>query len=94
MSEMNLIQSGFTYSACGPFTKNKERMKKFKETGHSRYISQNKLEKVCFQQDMAYGDFKGLIRITASDKILGHLILHLILLKIRNMMDINMDLLQ
>ena len=94
MSEMNLKQSGFTYSACGAFTKSKERMQKFKETGHSRYICQNKLEKVCFQQDMAYGDFKGLIRKTASDKILGHLILHLILLKIRNMMDIKVDLLQ
>ena len=94
MSEMNLKQSGFTYSACGAFTKSKERMQKFKETGHSRYICQNKLEKVCFQQGMAYGDFKGLIRKSASDKILGHLILHLILLKIRNMMDINVDLLQ
>ena len=58
MSEMNLIQSGFTYSPCRPFTKSKERMQKFKETEHSRYICQNKLEKVCFQQDMAYGDLK------------------------------------
>ena len=94
MSEMNLKQSGFMYIACGPFTKSKERMQKFKETGHSRYICQNKLEKKSFHQDMAYGDFKGLIRKTATDKILGHLILHLILLKIRNMMDINVDLLQ
>ena len=36
MSEMNLKQSGFTCSACGPFTKNKERVQKFKETGHAK----------------------------------------------------------
>ena len=43
MSEMHSRQRGFTYSACGPFTKNKERMQKFKETGDSRYIYQNEL---------------------------------------------------
>ena len=32
MREMHLRQPGFTYSACGPFTKNKERIQKFKET--------------------------------------------------------------
>ena len=48
MSEMHLRQPGFTYSACGPFTKNKEWMKKFKETGDSRYIDQNELDKACF----------------------------------------------
>ena len=31
MPEMHLRQRGFTYSACGPFTKNKERIQKFKE---------------------------------------------------------------
>ena len=39
MPEMHLKQPGFAYSACGPFTKNKERIKKFKETGDSRYLS-------------------------------------------------------
>ena len=48
MPEMHLRQPGFTYSACVPFTKNKERIQKFKETGDSRYIYQNKLDKVCF----------------------------------------------
>ena len=38
MPEMHLRQPGFTYSACGPFTKNKKRSKKSKETGYSRYI--------------------------------------------------------
>ena len=38
MPEMHLNQPGFTYSACGSFTKNKERVQKFKETGDSRYM--------------------------------------------------------
>ena len=57
MSEMHLRQLGFTYSACGPFTQNKERIQKFKQTGDSRYIYKNKLDKACFQHDITYGDF-------------------------------------
>ena len=53
-----------------PFTKIKERIQKFKETVDSRHIYQNKIDKACFQHDMAYGDFKDLARRTASDKIL------------------------
>ena len=48
MPQMHLKQPGFTYSACGPFTKNKERIQKFKETGHTSYIYKNKLDKACF----------------------------------------------
>ena len=70
MPEMHLKQPGFTYSACGPFTKNKERIQKFKETGDTSYIYKNELDKAYFQHDMAYGDFKDLKRRTASDKIL------------------------
>ena len=70
MSEMHLRQLGFTYSARKPFTKNKERIQNFKEMEDSRYIYQNKLDKACFQHDMAYGDFKYLTRRTASDKTL------------------------
>ena len=33
MLDMHLRQPGFTYSACRPFTNNKERIQKFKETG-------------------------------------------------------------
>ena len=65
---------------------------KFKETGDSGHVYQNELHKTCFQHYMAYGDFKDLIRRTASDKYC--MIKHLILLKIRNMMDMNVDLLQ
>ena len=68
MREMHLRQPGFTYSACGPYTKNKERIQKFKKTGASRYIYQNELDKACFQHGMAYGDFKDLTRRTTSDK--------------------------
>ena len=70
MLEMHLRQPGFTYSACVPFTRNKKRTKKFKETGDSRYISQNELDKTCSQHDMAHGDFKDLSRRTAADKVL------------------------
>ena len=70
MPEMHFRQPGFTYSVCGPFTKNKERIKKFKETGNTSYIYKNELDKACFQHDKAYRDFKDLKRRTASDKIL------------------------
>ena len=70
MPEMHLKQPGFTYSACGPFTKNKERIQKFKETGDTNYIYKNEQDKACFQQNMAYGDFKDLARRTTSDKSL------------------------
>ena len=60
MPEMHWRQPAFTYGACGPFTKNKERIKKFKETGDPEFIYQNELDKACFQHDMAYGDFKDL----------------------------------
>ena len=65
--EMHLRQPEFMYSACGPFTKNKEIILKFKETGDSRYIYQNKLDKAYFQHDMAYID---LLKRTTSDKAL------------------------
>ena len=72
MPEMYLKQPGFTCSTCGPFTKNKERIQKFKETGDTNYIYKNELDKACFQHDMAYGGFKDLARRTASDKVLRH----------------------
>ena len=66
MPEIDLRQPGFTYSACGQFTKNKERIQKFKETGDTSYIYKNELDKACFQHDKAYGDFKDLKRRTVS----------------------------
>ena len=67
---MHLRQPRFTYSASGSFTKNKERIQFFKETGDSRYIYQNELSKATFQHDMAYGDFKDLDRRTFADEVL------------------------
>ena len=67
MPEMHLRQ--FTYSACGSFTKNKERVRRFKETGDTKYIYRNELNKASFQHDMVYGDFKDLARRTPADKV-------------------------
>ena len=67
---MHLRQPGFMYSTCRPFTKNKERIQKFKEPGDSQYNYQNELDKACFQHVMAYKDFKDLSRRTASDRVL------------------------
>ena len=38
MPEMHLKQLGFTYSARGPFTRNKGRIKKFMQTGNTDFI--------------------------------------------------------
>ena len=54
MAEIHLRQPGFTYSVCGPFTKSKERIQKFKQNQDSRYIYKNELDKACFQRDMGY----------------------------------------
>ena len=70
MPEIHLKQPGFTYSACGPFTKNKEGIQKFKETGDTSYIYKNELDKACFQHYSTYGDFKDLVKRTLSDKVL------------------------
>ena len=58
MPQMHLRQTGFTYSACGPFTKNKERIEKFMQSGNTDFIYKNELDKVCFQHDIAYGNQK------------------------------------
>ena len=77
MPEMHLKQHAalgkpeLTYIACRPVTKNKQkkRIRKFKETGDTKYIYRNELDKACSQHDMAYGDSKDLARRTTSDKI-------------------------
>ena len=70
MPEMHLRQPVFTNNACGPFTKNKERIQKFKEMGDTNYVYKNELDKFCFQHDLAYGDFKDLAKRTITDKVL------------------------
>ena len=76
---MHLKQPGFTYGACWPFTKNKKRIQKFKETGDASYIYKNELDQSCFQHDMAF------------DKVLRNKAFTL--LKILNMISIKEDLL-
>ena len=69
--EMHLKQPGFAYSACGPFTRNKERIEKLMQTGNTDFIYRNELDKAFFQHDMAYGKSKDLTKRTQSDKVLG-----------------------
>ena len=64
MPELHLKQPGFTYSVCGPFTRNKERIEKFIQTGNTDYIYRNELNKACFQHDIAYAKSKGLVKRT------------------------------
>ena len=70
ITEMHLTQPGFTCGACGPFTKNNEKIIKVKETKDSRNVYKNKLDKACFQYAMAYGNFKDLNRGITADKVL------------------------
>ena len=58
MLEMHLRQPQFVYSACGPFTRHKERIKEFKRTGDTRLLYRNELDKACFKHDAAYAKYK------------------------------------
>ena len=86
---MHLKQPGFTYSACGPFTKNKERIEKFMQTGNTDFIYKNELDKACFQHDMAYEKTKVLAKWTQSN--IQDKIKHLKFQVIQNMMVIKED---
>ena len=70
MPEMHLKQPGLNYSACGPFTKNKERIEKFMQTGDKYVNYKNQLDKACFQHDMANGKTKGFVKRTQSGNVL------------------------
>ena len=70
MRDMHLKQPNFSYSARGPFTKNKERIEKFMQTGNTDFIYRNELDKACFQHDMAHGKSKDLAKRTQSDQVL------------------------
>ena len=68
--EMHLRQPQFTYSACVPFTKHKQRIQKFIQTGDTKYIYKNELDRACFAHDVAYFDSKDLTKRTTADKVL------------------------
>ena len=70
MPEIHLRQPQFTYSACGSFTKHKQRIQRFKETGDTNYIYKNELDRAYFAHDAAYSDSKNLTKGTVADKIL------------------------
>ena len=70
MPEMHLRQPRFVYSACGPFTRHKERIKEFKRTGNINLLYRNALDKFCFKHDAAYAKYKdGENRLIADDKL-------------------------
>ena len=70
MPERHLKQPGFTYSGCGPFTRDEEKIENFMETGNRDFIYRNELDKVCFSHAMAHGKSKDLAKRTQSDKVL------------------------
>ena len=70
MPELHLKRPLFTYSACGTFTKHRERIQKFRETGHLKHLYRNELDKVCFAHAVLYSDSKDLAKKIISDKIL------------------------
>ena len=70
MLQMQLKQPDFTYSTCGTFTKNKERIVKFMQKRNTDFIYRNNLDKGCFQHGMVYGKSKDLTKRTQSDKVL------------------------
>ena len=89
MPEMHLKQPGLTYSACGPFTRNKERIAKFMQTENTDFLYRNELDEACFQNNMAYGKSKDLAKRTQSDKVSRDKALKLRV--IQNMMVIKED---
>ena len=66
LAEMHVSQPGFIFNVCRLFTKDKERIQKYKVTRDSKYIYRNKLDKAYFQLDTAYGEFKDLLKRTTS----------------------------
>ena len=65
---MHLKQPGFTYSARGSFTKHRERIQQFRETGNLKHLYRNELDKACSAHDAAYSDSKDLAKRSISDK--------------------------
>ena len=68
MPEMHLRQPQFVYSACGLFTRHKERIKEFKCTGDTCLLYRNELDKACFKHDASYAKYKDVENRLISDK--------------------------
>ena len=70
MPEMHLRQPRFVYSACGTFTRHKERIKELQRTGNISLLYKNELDKACFKHDTAYAKYKDVEnRLIADDKL-------------------------
>ena len=65
---MHLRRPQFVYSACGPFTRHKERIKEFKHTGDMHLLYRNELDKACFKHDAAYAKYKDVENRLISDQ--------------------------
>ena len=76
MPELHLKQPGFTYGACGPFTKHCEGIQNFRETVNLKLSYRNELDKACFAHDAAYSDSRDLAQRTISDKVLKNSFFH------------------
>ena len=63
MPKLRLKHPGFTYSACGPFTKHCQRIQKLRKTRNLKHLYRNELYKACFAHDAAYSDSKELARM-------------------------------
>ena len=70
MPELHLKQPVFTFSACRPFYKYRERIEKFRETVNLKHLYRNELDKACFGHDAAYSDSKDLAKRTILEKFL------------------------
>ena len=89
MSELHLKHTRFTYSACGQFTKHRERIQKFRERGSLKLLYRNGLNKACFAHNAVYSDSEDLAKRTISEKILKSVTIKLMrLLEMITMMDI------
>ena len=77
MPEMHLRQPRFVYSACGSFTRHKERIKEFKRTGDTRLLYRNQLDKACFKHDAAYAKYKDVENRLISDQKLRNSAYHI-----------------
>ena len=73
MPAMHLRQPQFVYSACGPFTRHKERIKEFKRTGDTRLLYITELDKACFKHDAAYKKYKDVENRLISDQKLKNI---------------------
>ena len=88
MPELDLKQSEFKYRGCGPFTKHRERVLKFRKTGNLRDLYRSELDKACFAHNAAYSDSKDLAKRTISDKTVKNRTYKIVRNNDVNMMDI------